>query len=213
MKMKGEQNGNVLDLDAIEKVLAKERAQYDAKKEAFEGLEGKLEQEFRAGLDASLNEDERDIMELGGDVGAQYDLIMEKRNAFVGERLSTEKMELEVFEEELGKKETQLDDLRAESTFKEGYPDLDEESFIAFLKGQIKPDDREEMIKTSEGDRSKFLGLAAEKFLESTGTRKDEDPDLPTDISGIPGETGDIDSGDNVADENDSFAADSGLYR
>jgi len=212
-KKKVEQSTNAPDLGSIQGVLAKERAQYDAKKEAFEGLEEKLEGEFRAGLDASLNDEEREVMELDGDVGAQYDLIMSKRQSFISDKLADEQAELEAFEEALEKKELQLEDLRAESAFREGHPDLDKEGFVAFLKGKITPDEREELIKSSEGDRAKFLGLVAEKFLESMGAVKEEDPDLPTDISDIAGATGDLDGGDELADEDDSFAADSGLYR
>ena len=51
------------DLKGVKQQLLKERAQYDAKKEAFDGLSDKLSKEFEDGLDASLSDDERDVGE------------------------------------------------------------------------------------------------------------------------------------------------------
>ena len=195
------------DLDSAQKLLAKERAKYEAKKDAFEGMEEKLEAEFKANLDSLLSDEEREILELDGDPGKQYDLLMSKRRAFVDDKIADEKAELEAFEEALEKKETVLEDLRAEAAFREENPDLDADGFAEYLNpetGKLSPYERAELIKASEGDRVKFLGLAAEKFLKATGAKKEgEEADLPTDMGDIAGETGDVDSGDGGVETDD----------
>ena len=188
------------DLDSIAKDLLKERAQYEAKKDDYDGLEARLEEEFKASLNASLTEDERDVLDLDGDPIAQYDLLMSKRKAFVDDKLEDEKLELDAFGEAISQKEEQLDELRAEVAFREAHPDLDVDGFTAYLdpeNGKLSPFERGELIKASDGDRVKFLGLVAEKFLKQSGVPEDaEDADIPTDISDVAGETGDVENED-----------------
>ena len=202
-KKRGDGNPGVPNLEGARGGLLKERAQYDAKKEAYEGMEEKLSAEFTAGLDASLSDDDRDVL-LEGDIVAITQMVDAKRQAYVGDRLADEQKELELFESELEKKEMQLEDLGAEASFREGHPDLDTEGFAAYLKGEMSPNKREELLAAAEGDKVKFLGLVAEQFLESTGAAPKGVVELPTDISDIAGATGDIDSGDGFEDDVDN---------
>jgi len=194
------------DLEGVKQQLLKERAQYDAKKEAFEGLEEKLNKEFESGLDASLSDEERDVI-LEGNVLDIARMIDAKRQAFVGDRVNDERKELELMEDALEQKEERIEDLEAEASFRKGHPDLDTDGFAEYLRGEMSPNQREKFLAESKGDKVKFLGLAAKAFLESMGTMPDDDPKLPTDISNIAGATGDVDNDTDDTPDNDYLAS------
>ncbi len=184
-------------LTEAEKQLNKERAQYDVAKENYEGLEAKLEEDFLKELPNLLSEEERDILELDGNVVDQYKILLGKHNAFVEDKLEEEKLALDAFATEIEKKTETLQSLEAEDAFMEKYPDVDFEAMSHFFQEEMSRSQVEAAKKAAvEGDgddHELFMEQIMNAHKGSTVKIEDEETDLPADLSEIPGETGDID--------------------
>ena len=203
-------NENGVDIAALRNATMKKRAQYEALKEDFEGMNTKLTAEFEKQLKSSLTPEEEDVV-LGGDINEIAQMIDAKKKVYVDDVVEDKRLELEAFEDAIEKEEDELEDLDAEMSFRESNPDLDAEGFAAWLKGKVAPDDLAQMQKEAEGDRTKFLTLAHAKYAEQSGQANTEEPDLPSDINGVAGEKGDLDKGNNLDVVDDDFTSIMGL--
>jgi len=190
-------DGGKMTVADAEAQLNKERAQYDVAKESYEGLEAKLEEDFKKELPNLLNEEERDALELDGDVAKQYDILFGKRKAFIDDKLEEEKLALDAFATELEEKAEALQALKAEDRFREKYPDADFEAMSAFFQNEMSPAQIAAVKKASiegEGDDHElFMEQIMNAYKASMVKPEEEEADLPADLSEIPGETGDID--------------------
>lgn len=190
--------GTVSVADA-ESQLNKDIAKYENAKEAFGTLKERLESEFEANLDSSLSDEERDIMDLDGDTVDKYKLIMEKHKAYVDDKIEEERLALEQFEDDIERKQQVVQTLKAEEEFKTKNPDSNFEEVSEFFNEDMTARERNKLIEEAGGDHEKLMTLVHDAYVAKNGGGKEEEAELPTDLSGVAGETGDIDSGDGDA--------------
>ena len=77
---------------------------------------------------------------------------------------------------------------------------------------QLNAEQKGKFLKDAGNNHDKFLDLVNKEFI-SKDKPNNPPADLPTDLNGIAGATGDIDNGDGMSDEDDSYARQAGLYR
>jgi len=70
-------------LKALTEQLAKDHTQYEVLKQNFEGLRAQKEKEFVKEINGLLTDEERDIVEVGGDVAQTYAILKAHEDNFV----------------------------------------------------------------------------------------------------------------------------------
>ena len=210
-KVTDAKKSDAVNLAEARKALDKSIAELELKKDTYEGLEDSLLDSFKAGLEASLSEDENDVILENNPVDI-FEMMEAKRKIFIDDALAAEQEEIRVFEDQIEDEEMKLHLLETEQSFRSENPDLDVDGLVEYLKQDISPRKKAELLKAADGDNVKFLGLAAESYLESIGEGNVATPDVGVDISGVVGEIGDLDNGDGMdGDEDADYLAKIGL--
>ena len=210
-KVTDAKKSDAVNLAEARKALDKSIAELELKKDTYEGLEDSLLDSFKAGLEASLSEDENDVILENNPVDI-FEMMEAKRKIFVDDALAAEQEEIRAFEDQIEDEEVKLHLLETEQSFRSENPDLDVDGLVEYLKQDISPRKKAELLKAADGDNVKFLGLAAESYLESIGEGNVATPDVGVDISGVVGEIGDLDNGDGMdGDEDADYLAKIGL--
>jgi len=192
-KKEEEQKNSGVNLAEIRKQLDKQRAKYELEKENFANLRDKLEEEFKANLNSLLSDEERDILDLEDDPVKKYEVLEQKRKEFIDDKLEAAKKELEAMEKLIDENEDKYRALEIEQKFRQEHPDIDADGFAVWLKDEISPRLKREMLEEAGGDQLKFLGLAAQKFLELNSKEEAQEAQLPQDLHDIAGESGNVD--------------------
>lgn len=196
-----------VDLAAAEGQLNKEIAKFENAKEAYDTMEADLEENFKKDLDSLLSDEEREIMLDVDNVAGQYELMMQKRKAYVTDKMDEEKAVLEAFESDIEQKQAQIQTLKAEESFRQNHPDSDFEKMQEFFDEDLTTREKKELLGKAEGDPEALMKLVHDAYVEKSGTPNEEDVELPTDLSDIAGETGDLDNGDGDVDDADYLAS------
>ena len=199
------------ELELAKKAIAKDRGRYEAAKDSFDSMKEKLDGDFKSQLSASLSEEEQEIFELG-DPLAIDEILQSKRESFIDEKIEEERLALEEFEKQISENEAHVAELEVSSAFAADNPDMDMEGFSDWVQKGISPNAMDEYLKKSDGDKAALYALLAKGYAAETGQKKEESPDLTTDLSNVPGEKGDIDNGDDVdEDADDAYLRSVGL--
>jgi len=210
-KVTDAKKSDAVNLAEARKALDRSIAELELKKESYEELEASLLDQLKSGLEASLSEGENDVILENNPVDI-FEMMEAKRKIFVDDALAAEQEEIRAFEDQIEDEEVKLHLLETEQSFRSENPDLDVDGLVEYLKQDISPRKKAELLKAADGDNVKFLGLAAESYLESIGEGNVATPDVGVDISGVVGEIGDLDNGDGMdGDEDADYLAKIGL--
>ncbi|CAA6806638.1 MAG: Unknown protein [uncultured Sulfurovum sp.] len=205
---------SIEDIEKHQKSLDKDFAKHEVMKQDFEGLKAQREQEFSTQIETLLSDEERDIVEVGGNASETYQVLKKHEKIFVDDAVEQEAKIIEEFENKLHENQGKLNAMRIESEYAGEFPDDDFEGLVHFIQNKLTPEQLDALHQESGADQAQFLRLAAKKFSETKTPEIPEDPNnLPTNLNNIAGATGDIDNNDGLSDEDDSYAKQAGLYR
>ncbi|MDD5360423.1 MAG: hypothetical protein PHI79_04580 [Sulfurovaceae bacterium] len=212
------------ELAGAEARIAKDKEQYQAMKDNFEQLKVELEDTFTKNLESLLTPQEKQVIDEGS-FQEQWQIYATIHEREVDNKIDAAREKLDSFEEKLYMDQLALENRKLDMQVATNNPDMDLNAFAEWVGNDIPPRLMAELTAAAGNDRAKFVELLVAKYNESiTPAKKEDDPEnidqkkeddgLPTDISGIAGETGDIDKQDgNELQGNEDFLVKSGMYR
>lgn len=181
------------DEATIEDGIRKDEARLTVIQEDYNNMADTLNDEYESILKTNptslFSEDELELLASDSDISAKNKLLRDRFETYRDEKLSEKKQEIEKFEDELKNRKGQFDILSQSNKFSKENPDVDMEEFADFIQGDLTPNQKKQMRDNSES-KYDFLKLAYEEYKKQNPS-KAEDDELPPDLSGINGATGD----------------------
>jgi len=213
----GALSGTQPDLETAKQQLAQERAKLTVLEEGFDSLRDKLEADFKAKLPTLLSPEEKEAFDLDPDPVKLWDILAAKHKAMVIDPIEAKADELDKLEEQIVEAEAAIPGLEAVEKFAAEHPDIDLEELNTFFENELSLKQKEELRKDAGDDRVKYLQSVADLHAKANGTAApdpdkgegtgEKEPDLPADLHGIAGESGDPDGDPTEAKDEEFLAA------
>jgi len=125
-------------------------------------------------------------------------MLSEKYENFRDEKLNIKKEEIDNFSTELDKRKETLGLNNISAQFQESHPEINMKELADFMNGDLTPNQLQKFTDESSGDRLKMLELVYEQYKIVNKVEEDDD-NLPPDLSGVNGATGDNSYNDDKA--------------
>lgn len=180
----------------------KDIARLDVMNEEYNSMADKLRDEFNALLKNNpselFNEEELEILASDSDISKKSQMLSEKYESFRDEKLNVKKEEIDGFSSELDIRKETLGLNNISKQFQESHPEINMTELANYMNGDLTPNQLQKFTDESQGDRLKMLELVYEQYKSENKVEAEED-NLPPDLSGVNGATGDNSYSDDKA--------------
>ncbi len=180
--------------DINETSVNKDVARLDVMNEEYSAMDDNLRDEFNTTLSSNpsilFNEEELEILASDSDISKKSQMLSDKYESFRDEKLSIKKEEIDGFSSEVDKRKETLGLNNISTQFQESHPEVSMQELANFMNGDLTPNQLQKFTDESNGDRLKMLELVYTQF-KTENKVEDEDDNLPPDLSGVNGATGD----------------------
>lgn len=211
------------ELAAAEARIGKDKEQLQAMKDNFEQTKADLEANFEKNLESMLTPQEKTAVE-DSSPQEQWQIYATKYKSEVEDKIDVMREQIDAFEDNLYKYQLALENRKIDMKVVGDNPDLDLQAFHEWVSNDLTPRMQAELLAAAGKDKAKFAELLVAKYIEvigasegkpaPAGEEEKKEDDMPTDISNIAGETGDIDNNDGDVDtDNNDFLSKSGMYK
>jgi hypothetical protein len=188
-----ENNTNEVDIATIEDGIRKDEARLTVLQEEYNNVADKIHDEFESVLETNpsvlFNEDELEILASDSNIAAKNKMLRDRFESYRDEKLSQKQQEIGKFEDELKGRKGEFDILTQSNKFSKENPDVDMEALAEFIQEDLSPRKKKEFRENSK-TKYDFLALAHEEYKKQNPDENNDD-DLPPDLSGVNGATGD----------------------
>jgi len=154
----------------------------------------KLRDEFNTTLSSNpsilFNEEELEILASDSDISKKSQMLSDKYESFRDEKLNIKKEEIDGFSSELDKRKETLGLNNISTQFQESHPEVNITELANFMNGDLTPNQLQKFTDESNGNRLKMLELVYTQY-KTENKVDEEDDNLPPDLSGVNGATGD----------------------
>ena len=136
-------------------------------------------------------------------------IVLDKANAFIVERVDEHDAEIKSFKEMLDENNKSLEAMDARERFMLKYPEVDMDALEDYASYDVLPRKMTELMELSIDERLEEIL----KLYNAQNGKEKKDHQLPDDIDGVAGATGDIDQGEADSTNDDNFAENYGQNR
>ncbi len=189
----GADNNQVVDEAEIKAGIIHDEARYSLMQEDYNTAADKIHDDFEATLEANpstlFSEDELEILASDSNIAGKNKMLRGRFEKYRDEKLNLKKDEMVEFEKELKGRKGQLDILSQSNKFSKENPDVDMDSLADFIQEDLSPRKKKEFLDTAE-TKADFLKLAHDEYKKLNPSENGDD-DLPPDLSGVNGASGD----------------------
>lgn len=186
---------NQEDITQIENGIRKDEAMLSVMSEQYAVMSDKISDEFESVLTANptalFTPEELEILASDSNIAEKNKMLRAGFEKFRNEKLNIKKEEMEKFEEQLTTKKSQFDIYSESSKFSKENPTVDMQSLADFIQEDLTPRKKREFREQTK-TKYEFLVLANEEFQKQNkkDDGKDDDDNLPPDLSSVNGATG-----------------------
>jgi hypothetical protein len=189
---------NIIDEASVNKDVAR----LDVMNEEYTSMADKLRDEFNTTLSSNpsnlFNEEELEILASDSDISKKSQMLSDKYESFRDEKLNIKKEEIDGFSSELDKRKETLGLNNISTQFQESHPEVNITELANFMNGDLTPNQLQKFTDESNGNRLKMLELVYTQY-KTENKVDEEDDNLPPDLSGVNGATGDNSYSDDKA--------------
>lgn len=183
------------DDEAMLQSITKDEAKLSLLQEEFVTMADRLHDEFETIVEKNpasiFNEEEIELLEVGGSLAAKNKLFRDKFEEFREAKLAEKKQVIDKFGEELGKRKDEFNRGSVAKRFAAANPDIDMTLLAEFIQEDLSPRVRKELLTQAGEDKAKFLELVAAEFKkQNPANSTDKEDELPPDLNGLSGATG-----------------------
>lgn len=164
--------------------------------------------EFMNDITKHFNPDEIEALEVA-EAKDVVPMVWNKMNAFITEKVDEHDAEIAEFKKVLDENNRSLEAMNAREKFMVKHPDVDMDALEDFASYDILPRQMNALLELPIDERlEEFL-----KLFNAQNGEKEEGAELPEDVDGVAGATGDIDKGEANSKLDDNFAENYGQNR
>lgn len=189
-----QENTQEMDVNAIEEGIRKDEARLSILQEEYNNVADKIADEFEIQLEKNpsslFNDDELELLASDSNIAAKNKMLRDRFEKYRDEKLTLKKQEIGKFEEQLKGRRGEFEILTESNKFSQENPDVDMEALAEFIQEDLSPRKKREFRDTAK-TKYEFLKLAHEEYKKLNPDNSEEDDDLPPDLSGVNGATGD----------------------
>ncbi len=188
------------DIATIEEGIRKDEARLSVMQDEYNNVADRIHDEFESVLEtnpsALFNDDELEILASDSNIASKNKMLRDRFEKFRDEKLKAKKDEIGNFEKELKGRKGDFDILTQSNKFSKENPDVDMDALAEFIQEDLSPRKKKELRDNSK-TKYEFLTKAYDEFKKQNPSES-EDDDLPPDLSGVNGATGDNSYGDDA---------------
>lgn len=181
------------DISEIEKGIQKDEAKLSILQEDYSNIADKLHDEFESVLETNpsslFNEEELEQLSSDSNISAKNKMLRARFEQYRDEKLSQKQDEIGKFETSLKDRKGQFEILSESSKFSKENPEANMEELADFIQNDLTINQKKAFREKSKS-KAEFLALAYEEYKKQNPSQS-EDDELPPDLSGVNGATGD----------------------
>lgn len=183
------------DDEAMQQSITKDEAKLSLLQEEYSTMADRLHDEFEAVVEKNpasiFSEEEIELLEVGGSLGAKNKLFRDKFEEFRNAKLAEKKQVIDKFGAELGQRKEQFNRGNVAKRFAAANPDIDMTLLAEFIQEDLSPRTRKELLTQAGEDKAKFLELVAAEYKKQNPTDStDKEDELPPDLNSLSGASG-----------------------
>ena len=165
-------------------------------------------QEFIADITKHFSAEEIEAIEVA-QAPEVVKLVLDKANEFITAKVDEHDAEIKSFKEVLDENNKNLESMNARERFMVKHPDVDIDALEDFASYDILPRQMNEFLELPIDEKLEEIL----KLFNAQKGGEDKNPELPDDMEGVAGATGDIDQGEAGSTNDDNFAENYGQNR
>ncbi|QDF28985.1 hypothetical protein [Halarcobacter anaerophilus] len=190
-----------LDIATIEDGIRKDEARLTIMQEQFTTATDKINDEFESTLASNPNslfsDEELEKLASDSNIVEKNKMLRNRFEKFRDEKLTAKREEIGNFEKQLQGRRGQFDILSESNKFSKENPDVDMEALAEYIQEDLSPRKKKE-LRDQAKTKFDFLTLANEEFKKANPPENEEDKNLPPDLSGVNGASGNNSYSDDI---------------
>jgi|GEM_PF-4778843 hypothetical protein len=205
------------EIDALKAEILKDQQTLDEMEKRLPVLVESLDAKFIAEIDKNIAQEDETALDTASP-SQSWQILKKYYTQLVDAQVAQAREKIEESEENLYRKKLIFEGKSLEFEFGDTNKDIDLNAFNLWINKKVPPEDFEEAHRASNGDKKAFLSYMLKKYkatLQSKEEPKAEEKKeavLPTNLSNVAGESGNVYRGDEDKSLSD-FALSSGVGR